>query len=76
LHDGLILLNTHSYALSLLLSGVHHSLKGGVPLTLTNTVFNSAKSMILGGVSKWKSEEEEEDIFQALDIEKWEMQDC
>jgi hypothetical protein len=38
---------------------VSHSLNGGgVPLTLTNTVFNSAKSMILGS---WKIEDEEDE---------------
>ncbi len=34
--------------------------------------------MILGGVSKWKGaiDEEEEDIYQANDLEKWDLQDC
>ncbi len=51
---------------------MNHSLHGGVPLTLINTAFNSAKCMILGN---WKVEDEEEESLFINDLSRLDLQE-
>lgn len=57
-------LNNQALALSCLVSGISHSLKG-VPLALMNSTFNAAKGMILGN---WKVEDDDEECYFANDL--------
>jgi hypothetical protein len=69
--ESLISLNAFAYTLQCVLANVTHAINGGgVPLMLVNTVFNTSKGMIIGGLkgSGTVGDDDDEEIVCKEDL--------